>query len=65
MANVKTIYHNDLLLTRFISMFGINPNLINNKEKLLQLLEYGKIAAYKFNEVLVIKLKFNEFGFIA
>jgi hypothetical protein len=45
MANVKTMYHNDLLLNRFISMFGINPNWIKNKEKLLQLLEYGKIAA--------------------
>ena len=45
MANVKTMYHNELLLNRFISMFGINPNLIKNKEKVLQLLEYGKIAA--------------------
>ena len=45
MANVKTMYHNELLVNRFISMFGINPNLIKNKEKILQLLDYGKIAA--------------------
>ncbi len=45
MADVKTIYHNELLVKRFLVMFGINPNLTKNKEKVLQLLDYGKIAA--------------------
>lgn len=45
MADVKTMYHNELLMNRFFVMFGINPNLNKNKEKILQLLDYEKIAA--------------------
>ncbi len=45
MADVKTMYHNDLLINRFISKFGINPNTPKNKLKLQQLYCFGKIAA--------------------
>ena len=45
MADVKTMYHNDLLLDRFIAKFGINPNTIKNKLKLQQLYCFGRIAA--------------------
>lgn len=45
MADIKTMYHNQLLMNRFFVMFGINPNLTKNKEKILQLLDYGKIVA--------------------
>lgn len=45
MADVKTMYHNDLLIDRIISKFGINPNTKKNKLKLQQLYCFGKIAA--------------------
>jgi Transposase DDE domain len=45
MADVKTLYNNELMISRFISMFGINPNTTKNKDKISQLLAYGKIAA--------------------
>jgi hypothetical protein len=45
MADIKTMYHNELLLKRFLIKFGINPNLSKNKTKALELLNYGKIAA--------------------
>lgn len=45
MADIKTMYHNELLLERFLIKFGINPNLSKNKTKTLELLNYGKIAA--------------------
>ncbi len=45
MSNVKTQYHNELLINRFISMFGINPELEKNKLKIKQFLDFGKIAA--------------------
>ena len=45
MSDIKTMYHNELLLNRFFLTFGINPNLAKNKAKALELLEYGKIAA--------------------
>ena len=45
MADVKTMYHNELMLKRFFIKFGINPNLSKNKTKALELLNYGKIAA--------------------
>ena len=44
MADVKTMYHNDLLLDRFIVKFGINPNTTKNKLKIQQLSCFGKIA---------------------
>ena len=45
MANYKTLYNNMLLIEKFISMFGINPNLIKNQKIINELLDYGKIAA--------------------
>lgn len=45
MADVKTMYHNELLLKRFINMFGINPYLEKNKRIICELVSYGKIAA--------------------
>lgn len=45
MHNIKNQYHNELLLNRFITMFGINPELSKNKHKIKKFLEYGKIAA--------------------
>jgi hypothetical protein len=32
-------------MRRFISMFGINPELEKNKEKIKLFLDFGKIAA--------------------
>lgn len=45
MADIKTSYHNELLLHRFFDVFGINPNLNKNKNKIQQLLIYGSRAA--------------------
>lgn len=45
MADVKTMYHNDLQLNRFIHKFGINPNTKKNKLKLQELYHFGRIAA--------------------
>lgn len=45
MNDVKTQYYNELLLSRFISMFGINPELAKNKHKIKQFLDFGKRAA--------------------
>jgi len=45
MADIKTVYHNELLLKRFFSVFGIRPDLAKNKKKIEQLLYYGARAA--------------------
>ena len=45
MSDVKTSYYNDLLLSRFISMFAINTKLDKNKSKIKRLLAFGKISA--------------------
>jgi len=45
MNNIKIQNYNELLLGRFISMFGINPKLEKNKQKIKRFLEFGKIAA--------------------
>ncbi len=45
MSDIKTMYNNELLVNRFLIKFGINPHLTKNKKKILQLLDYGKIAA--------------------
>jgi len=45
MADIKTMYHNELLLKRFFSVFGIRPNLTKNKDKIQELLLYGARAA--------------------
>ncbi len=45
MASVKTMYHNHLLLDRFLTMFAINPNSKKNKNRIRQLTKFGVIAA--------------------
>jgi len=45
MADVKTLYHNMLLLERFIDVFAINPNKIKNQDIVKELIYYGTIAA--------------------
>jgi hypothetical protein len=44
MADYKTHFNNELLLNRFISKFGINPNKPKNIKIIRELLDYGKIA---------------------
>ena len=45
MTNIKTLYHNELLLKRFFfSVFGINPHTTKNQHKVKELLEIGTIA---------------------
>jgi len=44
--DIKTHHYNELLLRRFISMFGIKPEFEKNKRKIKRLfLEFGKITA--------------------
>jgi len=45
MADVKTLYHNMLLIERFIDVFAINPNKLKNKDIVKELMYYGTIAA--------------------
>lgn len=45
MSDVKTMYYNNLLVNRFIAMFGINTKLEKNKSIIKRLLSFGKIAA--------------------
>lgn len=45
MADVKTLYHNMLLLERFIDVFAINPNKLKNQDIVKELIYYGTIAA--------------------
>jgi hypothetical protein len=45
MADIKTMYNNQLMMKRIFSLFAINPNLTKNKKKIRELLDYGKIAA--------------------
>lgn len=45
MSSLKTMYHNELLLKRFFSVFGIPPNMKKNKDKIRNLIYYGAIAA--------------------
>lgn len=45
MNDIKIQNYNELLLGQFISMFGINPKLEKNKQKIKRFLEFGKIAA--------------------
>jgi len=45
MSDIKTQYYNVLLINRFIEMFGINPELEKNKNKIKKFLDFGKIAA--------------------
>ena len=45
MANFKTLFHNTLLLERFIDVFGINPNAALNQKRVEELLYLGNRAA--------------------
>lgn len=45
MVDVKTMYHNMLLLERFIDMFAVNPNTTKNQNIVNELIYYGTIAA--------------------
>lgn len=45
MADVKTLYHNRLMVERFLTVFGISPNRPKNKRKIHELLCYGARAA--------------------
>lgn len=45
MADIKTQYVNELLLHRFINVFGIDPEQGDNSAKLKLLYEIGRIAA--------------------
>jgi len=45
MADVKTMYHNILLLERFIGVFVVNANTKKNQEIVKDLIYYGTIAA--------------------
>lgn len=44
MVDIKTRYHNELLMNRTFAMFAIKPNNAKNKKKILELLDYGLIA---------------------
>lgn len=45
MAEVKTIYHNNLLLKRFLTVFAINPNLTKNIRRAREVAKFGARAA--------------------
>jgi len=45
MANVKTMYFNELMLNRFFSSFQVAKELRENKQKVDELLSFGNIAA--------------------
>jgi hypothetical protein len=45
MTDVKTLYHNMLLLERFIDAFAVNPNKLKNQDIVKELIYYGTIAA--------------------
>ncbi len=45
MTDIKTMYHNQLLLQRFISVFGISPHMLKNNNCIRELITYGTIAA--------------------
>ena len=44
-ADYKTHLNNELMMKRFIKMFGINPNSYKNKKIICEIMNYGKIAA--------------------
>ena len=45
MRDIKIVNHNTLLLEKFFAMYGINPNILKNKQKVKELLCYGTKAA--------------------
>ncbi len=45
MATYKTLFHNNLMLSRFFRLFAINPNSIKNRQHVNELLYFGTMAA--------------------
>ena len=45
MSDVKTLYHNQLLLERFFEVFGIDHDKHKNNPKVKKLYYFGAIAA--------------------
>lgn len=45
MANVKTLYHNKIVLERFFDVFGIDHNTHKNNPKVKELCYFGTITA--------------------
>jgi len=45
MANIKTMYHNTLLLNRFFEVFAVSPSSIKNPNDVKELINFGIIAA--------------------
>ena len=45
MADIKTMYFNELLMNRIFQVFEFNPNLIENKQQLESIRKWGTIAA--------------------
>jgi hypothetical protein len=45
MLTYKVLFHNTLLLSRFFSLFAINPNSIKNHQHVKELLNFGTLAA--------------------
>ena len=45
MGDVKTLYHNKILLDRFIDVFAINPHTRKNQKIVKELIKYGTLAA--------------------
>jgi len=45
MSSIKTMYYNQLLINRFINVFGIIPNKKKNNKKIRELVKWGIIAA--------------------
>lgn len=44
LRDIKIMNHNALLLERFFAMYGINPNILKNKQNVKELLYYGTKA---------------------
>ena len=45
MSSIKTMYHNQLLINRFINVFGISPNKNKNNKRIRELVKWGVVAA--------------------
>jgi len=45
MATYKVLFHNALLISRFLRLFAINPNSIKNHQHIKELLYFGTLAA--------------------
>ena len=45
MSDIKTMYHNTLLLERFIKLFAVPAHKLKNNHNVKELINYGRIAA--------------------